>query len=144
MTLPVFVLWIVIGAVAMIVDIATSAFLFVWFTAGAVGALVAYALGYSVLIQFIVFIAVSMILILVCYPIIKKNIKNRIKPTPLREDTYKGRLIVIDGEMEKSNAVRIDGVLWNIDNDDIILKKGDRVKVIGINGNKILIQKEMI
>lgn len=135
------VMWIAIGVIALVVDMSTSAFLFVWFTAGAICAIIANALGYSIVIQFTVFIVVSIILVAVCYPIIRKNIKKSVKPTPLREKTYRGRKIVIDEEMEKNNAVKLDGVLWNIENQDMKLKKGDIIEILGMNGTRVLIKK---
>lgn len=135
------ILWIVIGIVCLIADILTSAFLFVWFTVGAIFALIAYTLKYSIVVQFSVFVIVSVILVAVCYPLIKKNIKKNIKPTALRESTYKGKKIIIDREMQDNNAVKLDGVLWNIKNDDIVLKEGDKIEITGIDGNRVLVKK---
>lgn len=135
------ILWIVIGIVCLVADILTSAFLFVWFTVGAIFALIAYTLKYSIVVQFSVFVIVSVILVAVCYPLIKKNIKKNIKPTALRESTYKGKKIIIDREMQDNNAVKLDGVLWNIKNDDIVLKEGDKIEITGIDGNRVLVKK---
>ncbi|MBP2032252.1 membrane protein implicated in regulation of membrane protease activity [Clostridium algifaecis] len=135
------ILWIIIGIVCLVADILTSAFLFVWFTVGAIFALIAYTLKYSIVVQFSVFVIVSVILVAVCYPLIKKNIKKNIKPTALRESTYKGKKIIIDREMQDNNAVKLDGVLWNIKNDDIVLKEGDKIEITGIDGNRVLVKK---
>lgn len=135
------ILWIVIGVVCLVVDMLTSAFLFVWFTVGAIFAIIAYTLKYSIMVQFSVFIIVSVLLVVVCYPIIKKNIKKNIKPTALRESTYKGRKIIIDKEMQHNNAVKLDGVLWNIKNNDIILKEGDKIEITAIEGNRVSVKK---
>jgi membrane protein implicated in regulation of membrane protease activity len=138
---PNLILWIVIGIAALFLDILTSAFLFVWFTVGAICAIISDALGYSVAVQFIVFIIVSIVLVLVCYPLIKKNVKNKIKPTALREETYKGREIIVDAEMQENNAVKLDGVLWKIEDISIKLQKGQKFKILGMNGNKVIIKK---
>lgn len=135
------ILWIIIGIVCLVADILTSAFLFVWFTVGAIFALIAYTLKYSIVVQFSVFVIVSVILVAVCYPLIKKNIKKNIKPTVIRESTYKGKKIIIDREMQDNNAVKLDGVLWNIKNDDIVLKEGDKIEITGIDGNRVLVKK---
>ncbi|CAB1239642.1 NfeD family protein [Clostridium sp. MT-14] len=135
------ILWIVIGAAALTVDIVTSAFLFIWFTIGAIGAIIAQILNYSFLVQFIVFVVVSTVLMIICYPIVKKNIKKSVKPTPLREKTYIGKDIVVDEEMVKNNGVKVDGVYWNIKNREYVLKKGDRIKIVGMEGNKLIIKK---
>ncbi|OAA83437.1 NfeD family protein [Clostridium ljungdahlii] len=137
------ILWTVIGLVALFVDMVTSAFLFVWFTIGAIAAIVAGILKYSFIVQLIVFLVVSIVLTVVCYPIVKKNIKKSIKPTLLREKTYVGKKVIIDKEMAKNNGIRIDGVYWNIKNEGYNIKDGDTVKIIGMEGNKVIIKKEM-
>ena len=135
------IVWLVIGGAALIIDILTSAFLFVWITIGAIAAIIAQMLNYSFLVQFIVFAVVSTLLVIICYPIVKKNIKKSVKPTPLREKTYIGKEIVVDEEMVKNNGVKVDGVYWNIKNTGYVLKEGDRIKITGMEGNKLIIKK---
>ena len=137
------ILWTVIGLVALFVDMVTSAFLFVWFTIGAIAAIVAGILKYSFIVQLVVFLVVSIVLIVVCYPIVKKNIKKSIKPTLLREKTYVGKKITIDAEMVKNNGIKVDGVYWNIKDEGYTIKDGDIVKIVGMEGNKVIIKKEM-
>ncbi|MFL0197540.1 NfeD family protein [Clostridium sp. WILCCON 0269] len=135
------ILWVIIGVVALSVDIITSAFLFVWFTVGAIGAIIAEIFNYSFIVQLIVFVVVSTVFMVICYPIVKKNIKKSVKPTPLREETYIDREIVIDEEMVKNNGIKIDGVYWNIKEEGYTLKKGDTVKVLKMEGNRVVIKK---
>jgi membrane protein implicated in regulation of membrane protease activity len=137
------ILWTVIGLAALFVDMVTSAFLFVWFTIGAIAAIVAGILKYSFIVQFVVFLVVSIVFTLVCYPIVKKNIKKSIKPTLLREKTYVGKKITIDAEMVKNNGIKVDGVYWNIKDEGYTIKDGDIVKIVGMEGNKVIIKKEM-
>lgn len=135
------ILWVIIGIVALSVDIITSTFLFVWFTVGAIGAIIAEILNYPFTTQLMVFLVISVVLIVICYPIVKKNIKKYVKPTPLREETYVGKEIIVDEEMVKNNALRIDGVYWNIKDQGDTLKKGDMVKVTALEGNRLIIKK---
>lgn len=137
------ILWTVIGLVALFADMITSAFLFVWFTIGAIAAIVAGILKYSLMVQFIIFLMVSIILVVVCYPIVRKNIKKSIKPTLTREKTYVGKNIIIDKEMVNNNGIRIDGVYWKVKNEGYTIKNGDKIKVVGMEGNKLIIKKEM-
>lgn len=135
------ILWVIIGLVALVVDIITSSLLFVWFTMGAIGAIIARILNYSFIVQFIVFVVVSLLLMFICYPIVKREIKKEIKPIPLREKTYIGKEITVDEEMVKNNALKIDGVYWNIKEQEYTLKQGDRVKVVAMEGNRLVIKK---
>lgn len=133
-------LWLIIGGVALIVDVMTSSFLFVWFTVGAITAIIFQILNQPFIIQLIAFVATSAISMAVCYPIVKKNIKKSIKPTLVREKTYIGRELTVDDRMIESSTVKIDGVYWNMINEGEKIKIGDRVKIVGMKGNKIIIK----
>jgi membrane protein implicated in regulation of membrane protease activity len=108
---------------------------------GAIGAIIAEILNYPFITQFMVFMVVSVVLIVICYPIVKKNIKKYVKPTPVREETYVGKEILVDEEMVKNNALKIDGVYWNIKEQGYTLKRGDIVKVVTMEGNRLVIKK---
>lgn len=134
-------LWLVIGSIALFIDILTSAFLFVWFTIGAIAAIIAKILGCSFIVQSIVFVSVSAILMSIGYPMVKKAIKSSVEPTPTREQTYLGKEIIVDEDIVKTGSIRIDGVYWITKTEGDMVKKGDKVKVTGIDGNKIIIKK---
>lgn len=137
------ILWIVVGILALVVDIATSAFIFVWFTVGAIAAGIAQILDCSFAVQLIIFIIVSGICTAVGYPIAKKTIKKSVKPTPTREKTYIGKLIVVDDDIMDKGAIKIDGVYWTVIKEGDMLQKGDKAKIVGIEGNKIIIKKDI-
>lgn len=135
------ILWLVIGAIALLIDIITSAFIFVWFAIGAIAAIIAKILGCSFVVQSIIFIAVSAVLMAVGYPIAKQSIKLSVKPTPTREQTYLGKEIIVDEDIVSNGSVKIDGVYWAAKNEGEMVKKGDKAKIIGVEGNKIIIKK---
>lgn len=135
------ILWVVVGSIALFIDIITSAFLFVWFTIGAIAAIIAQILGYSFAVQSITFVVISAILMAVGYPMAKKSIKMSVKPTPTREKTYLGKEIVVDEDIVSSGSVKIDGVYWTAKNEGEMVKKGNKAKIIGVEGNKIIIKK---
>jgi len=135
------ILWIVVGVVALAVDIATSAFIFVWFTVGAIAAAIAQMFDYSFVVQLIIFIIVSGICTAVGYPIAKKTIKKSVEPTPTREKTYVGKFIVVDDDIIEKGIIKLDGVYWSVIKEGHLLKKGDKAEIIGIEGNKIIIKK---
>lgn len=133
--------WLIIGSIALLIDIITSAFLFVWFTIGAIAAIVAKIIGCSLLTQSIVFIAVSAVLMILGYPIVKRTLKSSVESTPTREQTYLGKEIVVDEDIVSTGSIKMDGVYWIAQNEGDMVKKGDKAKIIGIDGNKIIIKK---
>lgn len=137
-----FVLWGGIVIVAVLVDIMTSNFLFVWFGVGAIASLILSALGLSFKIQLLAFVLISFILLLSCYPIVKKKMKSSIKPLPTMEENYIGRVITVEEDIYMKGQVKIDGVYWNLIVDGEV-KKGERVIIKSLKGNKFIGEKEL-
>lgn len=134
-------LWVIIGIVALITDILTSTFLFVWFTTGAIAAIIAEIFNCSFIVQLVVFIVVSGIFMIIGYPIAKKTIKKSVKPTPTREQTYIGKQFIAEEDILREGSVKIDGVYWNAINEGEMIQKGDKLIVTKVEGNKIIIKK---
>lgn len=135
------ILWLVIGGAALAIDILTSAFIFVWFTVGAITSVVAAMLGYGFNVQLITFILVSTAFMVVGYPLVKRTIKSTVVKTPTTEQGYIGRILTVDEDVVDKATIKIDGIYWTVKNDGEFIKRGDRVIVNGIEGNKIVIKK---
>jgi membrane protein implicated in regulation of membrane protease activity len=135
------ILWLVIGGVALAIDVLTSAFIFVWFTVGAISSVIAAMLGYGFNVQLISFILVSTAFMVVGYPLVKRTIKSTVVKTPTTEQGYVGRILTVDEDVMDKATIKIDGIYWTVKNEGELIKKGDKVKVTGIEGNKIVIKK---
>ncbi|URZ15638.1 NfeD family protein [Clostridium felsineum] len=136
-------IWIVIAIFMMIIDFWTSGFLFMWFSVGAVVAIIAGLLGAPVTVQIILFSIVSIVLLCVGYPISKKLLNKTVKRTPLMEEKYIGREAVAEKDMDVGKSkLKVDGIYWTVKNVGEAIKKGDNFIITGIEGNKLLIRKE--
>ncbi|OFI05461.1 hypothetical protein CLOACE_16900 [Clostridium acetireducens DSM 10703] len=127
--------------IALILDIVTSAFLFIWFTVGSIVALIALILKYSFVVQLGLFIAVSALFSIIGYPIVKKTIKKTVKKTPTMEESYIGEIIHVGKTIKDTETLKIGGIYWTVKNTGEILEKGDKAQIIGVEGNKIVIKK---
>ena len=134
-------LWIAIALAALFFDMLTSAFLFIWFSAGSIVAIIAYFLGAAFITQFLLFIIVSTILLIIGYPIVKKTIKKTVPKTLKQEESYIGREFLIDEDVIEKAIMKVDGIYWTVKNDGEAIKKGDRIKIIGLEGNKLVVKK---
>lgn len=134
--------WVAIGVIALVIDLVTSMFLFVWFTAGAIAAIIAYTLGCSLQVQIIVFVVTSFVLMAIGYPIVKRTIKKSIRKTPTMEQNYIGRQLKVDEEIVEKATIKLDGIYWTIKNVGEPIKRGDEVTITGLEGNKLLIRKK--
>lgn len=136
------ILWIIIAAVAIIIDIATSNFLFAWFTIGAIAAMIADFFGISFGVQVIIFLVINLITVSLGYPWAKKKFKKSVKRTPLMEETYIGRIMKAEEDIIEKARVKVDGIYWTVLNTGDEIKAGENFKIIGIEGIKLIIKKE--
>lgn len=136
------IFWIIIAAVAIIIDIVTSNFLFAWVTIGAIAAMIADFLGISFGVQVIIFLVINLITVLLGYPWIKKKFKKSVKRTPLMEETYIGRIMKAEEDIIEKARVKVDGIYWTVLNTGEEIKAGENFKIIGIEGIKLIIKKE--
>lgn len=135
------ILWIVISVAALAIDIATSAFLFLWFTVGGIAAIIALILNGSFEVQLITFIAVSAVSMALGYPFVKRTLKGTVKKTATMEESYIGRKFTVDEDVIEKAKLKVDGIYWTIKNIGEPVKKGDTIVVIDIEGNKLAVKK---
>lgn len=133
--------WLLVGVGCILMDLSTNAFLFVWFAIGSFAAIIAQLLGYSTFVQVIIFIVVSIVFMAVGYPLVKKTLKQTVKKTPTMEESYIGRIFTADEDVVVKALVKIDGIYWTIKNEGEQIVKGDKIKISGIEGNKIIVNK---
>lgn len=136
------IIWIIIAIIAIGIDILTSNFLFVWFTSGAVVAMISTLFGVSVGYQIVIFLVVNLITISIGYPWVKKKFQKVVKRTPLMEENYIGRVMKAEENIENRVRIKVDGVFWTAQNIGDEIKVGEKFKILGIDGIKLLIKKE--
>ena len=141
MDLNMIIFWAVVAIGALIIDITTSSFMFVWFSIGAVAAIIAMVFNASIAVQVTIFVAVTAVSMAVGYPIVKKTIKKTVSKTLTMEEAYIGTEFTIEEDIDVRSKFKFQGVYWTVKNVGKPLKKGDLVQVIGIEGNKLLIAK---
>ncbi|GAB6169778.1 NfeD family protein [Clostridium carnis] len=136
------IFWILLAIAVIVLDIATSSFLFVWFALGAFIAMLADLLGASVGVQIVTFLVVSIITVSVGYPWARKKFKSSVTHTPLMEEKYIGRVMVAEEGIKEKSRVKVDGIYWTIKNKGGEIKKGEKFKITEIEGNKLIVKKE--
>ena len=135
------IIWIFMAIGAFVVDILSSNFCFVLLSAGAIAAAICASVGASVVIQIIVFSIVNIISIAAGYPWLKKKFKKGFRRTPLMEETYIGKVIESDKEIRNKSQFKVGGEYWTVVNIGKIIEPGDKFKITGIEGIKLLIKK---
>lgn len=135
------ILWIIVSVIALVVDIVTSAFLFLWFAVGGISAIIVLILNGNFAAQIVTFIAVSAVSMGIGYPFVKRTLKSTVKKTATMEEGYIGRKFTVDEDIIDKAEMKIDGIYWTIKNIGEPIKKGDTIIITSIEGNKLIIKK---
>lgn len=135
------IFWIAIAAIAIIVDLFTSTFLFCWLAVGSAGAIVANFLGFNIVAQILVFSILTIISIAVGYKIVRKKIKTGVKRLPLMEEKFIGKTYIAEEDIKVSTQLKVDGIYWTGENEGEKILKGQKFVISEIRGNKLIIKK---
>lgn len=138
--IPAIILWLVIGVGVILLDIGTSLFLFVWFAIGSVVAIIAALVGLSFAWQLILFGISSIIAISIGYPWSRKKFKNTVNRTKLMEEEYIGKTFIASEDIDYIYRFKVSGIYWTGENKGEKILKGQKFQVVGIEGNKLVIE----
>lgn len=136
-------IWLIVIIVMSILEACTAQLVSIWFVIGAVVSLIVSIFSTSVTLQIIVFIAVTLLMLFLTRPFVKKLFNFK------KEDTNSGRYIGKTGVVVKTinneigeGQVNIFGSIWTARSvDDSIIAEGENVKVESIQGVKVLVKK---
>ncbi len=91
--------------------------------------------------QIIVFVLISILCMVLGYPMVKKIIKKQENSILSIEKNYIGEIFIADKDIKDEGVLKFQGVYWRVTNSGDYIKKGDKVKIISVKGNKIFIEK---
>lgn len=136
------IIWLIVAAVAIIVDLATSNFIFMWFSLSALVSLVLSLVGVSMPVQIVTFLVVGIIIVSIGYPWAKKKFKVTQNKIPTMEQTYIGRVMVAENHMGETSKIKVGGIYWTAFNKGVEIEKGQKFIITGIEGNKLTVKLE--
>ena len=135
--------WIAAIVILLIIEMATTQLVTIWFALGAVAALAACAADLQLVWQMVIFVAVSAIALIVTRPFVKRFAKKEFDPTNADRCIGETALVTedIDNTHEKG-AVKINGIEWTArSSDGASIEKGSSVKIEKIDGVKLIVTK---
>ena len=137
------IIWIAAIIIFGIAEAATAGLVSIWFVAGAVAALIVTELGASLLIQFAVFLVVSILALVATRPLAKKMLDKTIVPTNADRVLHHEAKVTetVDNE-NASGAVYIDGKTWTARSDSgAIIEKGRMARIVRMEGVKLYVRE---
>ena len=136
--------WLIAVAVFLIIEITTLGLTTIWFAGGALIAFLASILGANYLIQFILFVVVSVILLCFTRPIAVRYFNNHRART--NYESIIGQTAKVTSRIDNFNqtgAAIVGGQDWTAraEQDDDIIEPGTQVKIVAIKGVKLIVTR---
>ncbi len=134
--------WIAVTIVFVIVEVATTQLVTIWFALGSVAALLACTLKAELYLQIIIFAVVSTLALVLTRPLVKKLSQKEFLPTNADRNIGKSATVTetIDN-IAGTGAVKIDGNIWTArSSDDTVIEKDTIVTVEKIDGVKLIVK----
>ena len=132
--------WIIVAIVVIAIDIVTSSFIFMWFSIGALVAIILSLIGVSVTWQIVAFLIIGVATVSIGYPWAKKKFKADVNHVKTMEQNYIGMVMTAEEDMGETSKIKVSGIYWTAYNKGKIIKKGEQYTIIGIEGNKLVVR----
>ena len=138
-------IWLGLFILLLVIEIITVGLTTIWFAAGALAALAANVLGADLIIQIIIFLAVSIVLLIFTRPWAEKHLnRKRVRTNYEREI---GKVIRITEKVDNLNQTGksvVDGQEWTVRsrNDSDIFEAGALARVVAVSGVKLIVEPE--
>lgn len=138
-------IWLAIFIITFIVEAATSDLVSIWFSIGAVVSIILSLIeGIPYYVEIIVFAVLSLVLLIATRPMVKKILKNQERKT--NADDLIGKTVKVMETITEDlhGTIKINDVIYTAslsDNDTDTILEGTKVKIIGINGNKVIVKR---
>ena len=133
--------WFIAFIVLLVIELLTVNLVSIWFVVGSLAAMITAHFTDSVVIQVIVFIVVSFISLLVTQPIVRKLKSFQMEPTNYDRVIGKTGEVVKSIKKNEYGEVKVFGNTWTAFSEKAI-KEGKRVKILGIDGVKLIVKEE--
>lgn len=138
------VIWLIIFAVLVVIELATMGLTTIWFAGGAIIAVIASVIGLPIWVQVVVFLIVSGCLLYFTRPVAVKYFnKNR---TRTNVESMVGKQAVVISEIDNLNGigqVKVNGMDWSARSyTGEPISVGKVVRVRAVEGVKLICEEE--
>lgn len=140
-TLSAAVIWLLLAVICALIEAFTLGLTTIWFTGGAVIASISAMAGCPLLIQIIIFLAVSILLLYFTRPVAKKKLKIGREKTNVDALAGKEAVVTVAIPPMGTGQVKVDGLVWTAVSSEkhTAIPAGTTVKIESIEGVKLIV-----
>jgi membrane protein implicated in regulation of membrane protease activity len=137
------VVWLIIFIVLLVVEFITMGLATIWFAGGAVAAAIAAMANCPFIVQFIIFLVVSVLLLYFTRPLVKDKLK--VGTTKTNADALVGKTAIVTSEITAAEPgqAKVGGMEWSAVSEDaeLPIAAGTAVIIKGIEGVKLIVSR---
>lgn len=137
-------IWLGILAVLLIIEAITAGLTTIWFAGGALVAAIAAYCGAGVVLQFVLFFAVSLVLLIFTRPVAVRYMNHNVEKTNA-ESLLGKRAVVIEkiDNLAQTGYVRIRDIEWTArtSDDSVKIPENAVVEIEEIQGVKLIVKE---
>ena len=138
------IVWLVVLAILLVIEFLTLGLTTVWFAGGALIAFLVSLAGGPLWLQILLFLVISVVLLLFTTLAVKYLNKNVQKTNVDSIQGQKGIVTATIDNLKAEGQVTIRGMEWSARaKDDNIIEKGKVVRVISVEGVKLIVEEDM-
>ncbi len=135
--------WLIVFIVLIGAELATLQLVSIWFAVGALGALIASLAGAGIEIQLVVFIALSLLLLILVKPATSRLMRKNVTKTNVDSLVGQtGKVTSLINNLNGYGTVSVRGQEWtaaSVD-DQVIIEEGSTVIIRKISGVKLIVE----
>ena len=136
------IIWLALLIGTLILEAVSLQLFSIWFSVGALAAILACLLGASVWLQIVIFVAVTLISLAATRPLVRRLQRKKMEPT--NADRCVGQNAVVIEEINSvkgTGAIKVLGQTWTArTTDGSVVPKGAYVRTLSIEGVKIYVE----
>jgi membrane protein implicated in regulation of membrane protease activity len=134
------IIWAVVLVGTILIEFETSDLVTIWFSVGAIGALIAAALGMNFVGQIAIFIVVSFILLVLTRPLTKRFMDKEVVKTNADRMVGMHGVVTVEIPFDGKGEIKVDSQFWTaFSTRKDAIPVGTRVVILDIVGNKLLV-----
>ncbi|GAU76179.1 NfeD family protein [Fusibacter sp. 3D3] len=137
------IMWAVLIVVFTLIEAGTLGLTSIWFAVGSLAALITSAMGFNIVIQFVVFVIVAVVLLIYTRPIAKKVLKIGQNKTNIDAIIGETGYVTKAIKMKETGLVKVNGQMWTAkcpEHEEI--DENEEVEVLAIEGVKLIVKKK--
>ena len=139
------ILWLILLIILLVIEAISLELTTIWFAGGALAAFIAALAGADVVVQVVLFLAVSIVLLVFTRPVAMRYL-NRNK-TPTNAESLIGEQAVVTQTINNlmgRGVVLVNGMEWtarSLENSEMI-EKDTIVRILRIDGVKLIVERK--